>query len=296
MPETRYGIAELFGQAVVCLQPDQLRRLAAASHRQTRCPFNPSAPHCQKQGGVCSLILYERGAPGQVSVRGSPVSLCPKRFLEEEKVFRWVGEKLLGTSRPMVVAEVPFLERRATEGQAVKQAGRIDHVLVRRAAGHLQWCALEMQAVYFSGEKMQLELEVLRGWSGPSLPFPKVRRRPDFRSSAHKRLMPQLQTKVPTLRRWGKKTAVVVDRLFWEALAPIRVVDDLSSADIAWFVVRFDGPDQGQYRLQLDRVIYTTLENAVEGLTGATPVSLEQFERAIQRKIERLEASSGPCR
>ena len=47
--------------------------------------------------------------------------------------------------------------------------------------------------------------------------FPAGRRRPDYRGGAPKRLMPQLQIKVPTLRRC-RKMAVVVDRAFFDSV------------------------------------------------------------------------------
>jgi hypothetical protein len=148
-----------------------------------------------------------------------------------------------------------------------------------------------MQAVYFSGAKFEHDFGLMRHWKGPGIPMPPKQRRPDFRSSGPKRLMPQLQIKVPTLRRWGKKMAVVVDKSFWEALGEMRRARDLSNADIIWFVVDFNGPVDARYVLKAHDAVCTTLENAVEGLTGGTPVSLEQFEQAIGQKLARLEAS-----
>jgi hypothetical protein len=107
--------------------------------------------------------------------------------------------------------------------------GKIDQVLVNAAGGKFQWCALEIQAVYFSGMSMENDFKVMREWSGPGVPFPKVQRRPDFRSSGPKRLMPQLQTKVPTISRWGKKMAVVIDRAFWDSLGEMRMAWDVSN-------------------------------------------------------------------
>ena len=88
----------------------------------------------------------------------------------------------------------------------------IDQVLVSVSGQGLKWCALEMQAVYFSGKSMENDFKDMRQWEGPGIPFPKVQRRPDFRSSGPKRLMPQLQIKVPTISRWGKKMAVVLEK------------------------------------------------------------------------------------
>src|SRR3970282_1174863 len=110
------------------------------------------------------------------------------------------------------------------EALSENEVGRIDSVLVNTNSQRLEWGALEMQAVYFSGKSMENDFRVMRNWKGPGLPFPAVHRRPDFRSSGPKRLMPQLQIKVPTLRRWGKKMAVVVDRSFFQAMGTMRTV------------------------------------------------------------------------
>ena len=61
------------------------------------------------------------------------------------------------------------------------------------------------------------------------LEFPSDVRCPDWRSSGAKRLMPQLQIKVPTLRRWGAKLAVAVDAPFFASLgarvrSPARIL------------------------------------------------------------------------
>lgn len=164
-------------------------------------------------------------------------------------------------------------------------------MLVHHAFEPLRWCALEVQAVYFSGPAMKKEFRVLRKIRSGKFPFPIAHRRPDYRSSGPKRLMPQLQIKVPTLRRWGKKMAVVVDRSFYNALAPMRQVQDISSCDIAWFIVRYDETD-GRAILRPDSVKLTTLESAVEGLTGGEPVSQPVFEERVREKLaERLRPS-----
>ena len=161
-------------------------------------------------------------------------------------------------------------------------------ILTNQAAGpgQFDWCALEIQAVYFSGPSMREEFRRIRADEHESPPFPGRIRRPDYRSSGPKRLMPQPQIKVPTLRRWGKKMAVVVDRNFFESLGDMEEVDDLSSGDIAWFTIDFEEDDTGrQFRLVRDSVHITTLERAIEGLTGGSPVTLVEFENAIRSKL-----------
>jgi hypothetical protein len=96
--------------------------------------------------------------------------------------------------------------------------------------------------------------------------------------------MPQLQIKVPTLRRWGKKMAVVVDRRFFDAMGEMDDVADVSNCDIAWFVVDYDEAGTRAV-LRRDFVRFTTLERAVEGLTGGHPVILAVFEQKIRAKL-----------
>lgn len=108
--------------------------------------------------------------------------------------------------------------------------------------------------------------------------------------------MPQLQTKVPTLRRWGKKMTVVVDVPFFNSLGPMVAIPHLSNSDIAWFVVNYD-PATGA--ISLAKTVYTTLESSVEALTAGIPKSREDFEgklggllaaktKAAKKKIVRL--------
>lgn len=110
--------------------------------------------------------------------------------------------------------------------------------------------------------------------------FPDKVRRPDFRSSGPKRLMPQLQTKVPTLRRWGKKMAVVIDLPFLNSLGRLQPVRYVSNSDIVWFIVDYD-TDNGA--LKIADSIPTTLESSVEALTAGIPLSLEDFEADVNR-------------
>lgn len=132
---------------------------------------------------------------------------------------------------------------------------------------------------------MNLLFAHIENYEGQGIPFPDKVRRPDYRSSGPKRLMPQLQIKVPTLRRWGKKMAVVVDLAWFETnLVGVETVSDISNCDIVWFLVDFD-EDTDPAVLILAGQKFQTLERAVEGLTGGFPVSLSEFELRIREKI-----------
>jgi hypothetical protein len=154
----------------------------------------------------------------------------------------------------VVISEVPFLMGETeTQRQEADAVGMIDKVLVSISGQSLKWCALEMQAVYFSGKSMENDFKDMRQWEGPGIPFPKVQRRPDFRSSGPKRLMPQLQIKVPTISRWGKKMAVVVDKAFGGSLGEMSEIRDPSNSEIVWFVAAFSRPEDGRFRPKRNR-------------------------------------------
>lgn len=166
--------------------------------------------------------------------------------------------------------------------------GKIDMVLVHPDTKNLRWCALEMQAVYFSGPGMTQDFKAMKTWDNPAIPFPKSIRRPDFRSSGPKRLMPQLQIKVPTISRWGKKMAVIVDLPFWKSLGSITEVESVSNCDIAWFVVTYE-QENDRLVLKPGALHLTTLDHAVEGLTGGKPTSLTTFEKTLRAKLSIVE-------
>jgi hypothetical protein len=212
--------------------------------------------------------------------------MCPYRFYEDGQIFDWIGDVMLGHSSPLVVEQVGFLERESGSVSGKKSrgdVGKIDHVLIVPGTHPLRWCALEVQAVYFSGAARKAEFMVIAQSTSDDIPYPDAIRRPDYRSSGAKRLMPQLQTKVPSLRRWGKKTAVLVDESFFNALGHMDSVNDVSNCDIAWFVVEYKD-DGERVQLKPKEHVFTTLERSVEGLTAGRPVSLEAFERSLMKK------------
>ena len=290
-------LSEKESQRLTQLQAKKAKSLAG----NKVCPFKGQEPGalCTKDGGVCSLRLYEikNGQTTPVSGdRGEFRALCPSRFHEDLKIFKWVGKTILGDPTPKLAGEVGFLESSETvDSDEGADVGRIDMVLINSTATSattMNWCALEIQAVYFSGKEMAGEFKAIAQAESGSLLFPVENRRPDYRSSGPKRLMPQLQIKVPTLRRWGKKMAVVIDRAFFDSIGQMDNVKDPSNSDIAWFIVRFQESEDGKRAsLITDEIRYTTLERAVEGLTGGTPIPLHDFESRIWTKLGVSESS-----
>ncbi|TGQ83722.1 hypothetical protein EN850_02980 [Mesorhizobium sp. M8A.F.Ca.ET.207.01.1.1] len=320
-----YGIAEWYGELFRVMDSARMKVLEGTKNTSVPCPFFAQVPalgpksgklHCNKKGGVCSLRNFHPAlAAGDEITYGPITATCPNRFLENGTIVRHIGKVLLGTETPLFAKEIPFLKRPKTgiagEAEAAAEAeeeeaeeaaeesgeeaaaaesgredvGRIDLVFVHPDDPE-KWCAVEMQAVYFSGGAMSADMAVIRTFTGNSIPMPGKARHPDFRSSGPKRLMPQLMIKVPTLRRWGKKMVVVIDRPFLDSMSKMESVGHISNCDIVWVVVRFD-EDQahGEARLMIDQTIFTTLDDAVIALTSGTPTTLPDFEGKLSGKL-----------
>jgi hypothetical protein len=313
-----YGIAEWFGYRYLNLSNDRRREFVQTKNTNMPCPFFHDVPalgpqsgnlNCNKAGGVCSLRNFHPPLkPGDDIAFGPITATCPNRFLEKGTIVRHIGSVLLGTEAPLFAKEIPFLKRpksqAAAEAAAETEAeedeeiddegivdpgredvGRIDLVFVH-PDDEEKWCAVEMQAVYFSGGAMKRDYEEIMAFGGNGVPMPGAARRPDFRSSGPKRLMPQLMIKVPALRRWGKKMVVVIDKPFLNAMDPMDRVDHISNSDIVWVVVGFDEEHVvGKTVLVIVDTIYTTLESAVTGLTSGRPTTLPEFEEKLAGKL-----------
>jgi hypothetical protein len=298
LPSAFYGIGEWFGSDIASLRPEERRANAELANsrkvKERPCPFRIGR-QCNKAGGVCSVRPYRRtGTDPSGMTLGEIVTTCPARFFDENEIFRWVGEVMLGTDKALVLGEIPFLQKLRAESVQEGEGdgepgggdfiGRIDNILVDpEPSGDLKWCALEMQAVYFSGHSMAWEFKDIEQHPD-ELRFPVRRRRPDFRSSGPKRLLPQLQTKVPELTTWGKKMAICVDETFFAELVGIEEVKYLSNAHLAWFVVRYE-LEGGRYRLCRQRVVLSKLDSTIKALTGGTPLPQEIFEQQIRSKL-----------
>ena len=140
------------------------------------CPVQANAKR-NKKGGVCSLRKYEQVGDGPVSGAGPVITTCPQRFLEGGTIFRWVGETLLQTRDPIVLGEIGFLDRLRPEETVEDDEqdsrdfiGRIDNVLVHPSRDPMDWCALELQAVYFSGKRMANEFRMLAQGETSAMP------------------------------------------------------------------------------------------------------------------------------
>lgn len=325
LSSTKYGRAEWYGELFRTFSPAKMQEFMGKSFRSVVCPFLADVPRlapagktkgeykvtCNKSGGVCSIMQYgDPLANDGEHVFGPIVTTCPNRFLQDGEIIRHIGKTILGTETPLFAKELPFLRRprTAAAAQAVAETeaeedtqdlieedgtddkredvGRIDLVFVH-PEHRSEWCAVELQAVYFSGDSMGKDDPGIREHQNPNgIPMPIGSRRPDFRSSGPKRLMPQLMIKVPSLRRWGKKMVVVIDRPFLDAMDEIPQVDHVSNCDIVWIVVRYDeSVEPGKATLVVDQTLYTTLEDSIVGLTAGKPTTMPAFESRLMGKV-----------
>lgn len=289
----RFGIAEWYGRPFRGLDVaarHELARIALDRGAEPPpCPFQPHRPVCPKRGGVCSIQSYSEDADGRIgSPVDSPVITCPRRFEEGTMLARWLADIVgFDANRIQIATEVPFLRSTATG----KAAGKIDMVVAEVSEAGVRWYGLEIQAVYFSGEGMSSEFLALEDDSASDPPFPTAIRRPDWRSSSAKRLMPQLQIKGPTLRRWGTKLAVAVDRPFFDSVGGSgeNPAQSLSEGDVIWLVPELRRFPDGSHRLVRGHWEALTLEDTSEKLLAAETMKKEDFDRSLETKLRRLE-------
>jgi hypothetical protein len=318
-PTQRYGIGEWYGLRFAGLSEADRILLANTKSKSRDCPYLVQVPSlgpknksllCSKASGVCSIRNFQEPTTQNPDITfGELTTTCPIRFLEHGIIIEHIAKTLLDTTAPLFAKELPFLRRpkSAAASAAVaddeqedlelsfttaavdlgkEDVGRIDLVFVHPDDMN-KWCAVEMQAVYFSGGEMSQDVTAIKAWSGNGIPMPAGIRRPDFRSSGPKRLMPQLMIKVPTLRRWGKKMVVVVDKAFFGAMDVMVRADHVSNCDIVWVVVRYDEvPGSATATLAIHETFFTTLEEAIIGLTAGSPTTLPEFETKLQEKIK----------
>ena len=274
---SRYGIVEWFGESFRSMPPSRRQYLARAAlgrEPAPQCPFQAGRPGCSKKGGVCSIGLDD----------GVPVIVCPKRFEQGDLVPRWLG-RIVGFDEIFLAREVPFMRSPTTK----RPAGRIDQVVASdRDAG--TWFGLEIQAVYFSGPGMQRDFEALLEHEAELPPKPTAVRRPDWRSSSAKRLMPQLQVKTPTLRRWGTKLAVAVDEPFFVAIGgpSANPSHDLNDGDVIWLVPRVNNDLQlAEHHWEV-----LSLEDSSNKLLSARTVKRDELEETLRSKLKPLNDGS----
>ena len=264
----RLQISEVFGHDVNDHSPDGKR-----DRQRMWCPFRDSK--CTKGGkqrplGICSFG-DEKAA----------TSVCPVRFLQRNRIFVDAGRIAFGEGRKIVVVpEMRLLRVPDTD----KRIGKIDFLIaVLDPSGKpTDFAALEVQAVYISGKSVRPFFnEFLRTEILPEA----AKARADYRSSAQKRLMPQLSLKVPVFRRWGKRFFVVVDEPFFRALPKIRRVEGKENSEVTWLVYELNRNVSGiGYSLSDPNVVFTLWDDVLTALReGEAPQQSEVLAEIAMR-------------
>jgi hypothetical protein len=277
MAKKSQPLAEVFGHLI-----DDLSVTANRYRKQRLCPFNNKVPNCTKDKakdplGVCSIYHDNK-----------PVITCPVRFREDwlitDDAANFFFDKHQNWSS--------LTEVRLNDANG-KSAGNIDVVLVAydNMGKIVDFGALEIQAVYISGnvrDPFEYYLKnpkkrVSMNWiNEPNYP------RPDYLSSSRKRLAPQLLFKGGILHSWGKKTAVALNKSFFDTLPKLKKVPP-SKADIAWLIYDLELSDKyGQKKFILKKrdEVFTEFEPALVSITTSSPGKIDDFMRLLQSKLD----------
>lgn len=277
-------LAEVFGYPIDNHSPEAKR-----CRDNALCPFGNKVPNCTKDKannplGVCSIV------------NGTDVVItCPVRFRE-----KWIiAEDAAAFFFPKGAKWTTLTEVRLKDKHG-GSAGNIDVVLCSyNDRGRVtEFGALEVQAVYISGNirnPFEYYMEDPKGrakmdWSTrPNYP------NPDYLSSSRKRLAPQLIFKGGIFQAWKKKTAVALNRGFFETLPNLQEVEP-SQADIAWFAYDLvKDPATNVYALQRWKAVYTKFTESLEKITRSEPGDISDFVEVLQDKVdEKLDNHNPP--
>lgn len=248
---------------------------AWSSRDDKLCPFRGSP--CTKASkvaplGICSLSDGVRAA-----------ALCPVRFLEDRRIFSDAGRLAFGTGAQIAsFPEVRILTVAGEGGKKDRKIGKVDFLIGNIVDGKvIDFAAVEVQAAYFSGGNLQT---VLRSFmENHHLDDVDANRRPDFRSSAQKRLVPQLALKIPVFRRWGKKFFVVVDSKFFGALPRFGQTNE-GNSELTWLVYPF-AKSGVSYSLGKPEVIFSMWDDVQTALREGLPPSPNEILAELQLKL-----------
>lgn len=277
MTEPTQPLAEVFGYILTDVSAKANR------YRSSRlCPFNNKVPNCTKDKaknplGVCSVFH-----------KGSPAITCPIRFREDWLITDDAASFFFGEG----ISWSSLTEVRLNDSNG-KSAGNIDIVLVAydEEGKVFDFGALEIQAVYISGNvraPFEHYMKNPKGnaqmdWSTqPNYP------RPDYLSSSRKRLAPQLLFKGGIIHSWQKKSAVALNKSFFETLPRLTKVSK-SDADMAWLIYDLEMTEEGgQNRYKLTKIdeVFTEYEPALLSITTPVPGKIDDFMKLLQEKLD----------
>ncbi|MBF0136227.1 MAG: hypothetical protein H7833_04050 [Magnetococcus sp. DMHC-1] len=279
----RNPLAEIFGYPFDNINPE-----ADRYRKNTLCRFGNRVPNCTKDKannplGVCSIF------DGEDIVITCPIRFRERWLIAEDAASFFFGNGLKWTT----LTEVKLKDRFGNS------AGNIDVVLCayNERGKVIDFGGLEVQAVYISGNVRNPfeyymdnpENYIHMDWSTRQN-YP----RPDYLSSSRKRLAPQLIFKGGIFKSWNKKTAVALNRGFFNTLPSLQEVEP-SHADIAWLVYDLVR-DESQNILALTRwkTVYTKFTESLEKITQSTPGNIDDFVDILQEKVDKKFDNNGP--
>jgi hypothetical protein len=250
-------IGEVFGHDTAVSTTRHRKNLHPCPFRGNEC----AKGNKQNPLGICSLT------DGRIAT-----VVCPVRFLEGGIMFRDAARIAFGKgARCVAVPEVRVLEV-VRDGKR-KKIGKVDFLLARVEGGKaVDFAALEVQAVYISGNSIRPAFD---HYVKTGVLIEEGKRRPDFRSSAQKRLMPQLALKVPIFRRWGKRFFVATDSTFFSELPPMNP-QSAGNSEVTWLSYKFERQPGGGFHMQSPNVVHTLWEDVETALReGKAPEKTE---------------------
>ena len=265
-------VAEIFGFDHAD-QSDAAWRARNAKH----CRFRDSK--CTKSSktdplGICSLADGTQAA-----------SLCPVRFLEEGRIFKDAAKIAFGpTATIAVFPEIRILEIASIDpSKNSKKIGKVDFLIGKIDDGLVaDFAAVEIQAAYFSG--LSLKPAFHRYIAEHSFHSADTKRRPDFRSCAQKRLIPQLQLKIPVFRRWGKKFFVVVDSAFFGSL-PLFPETSQSNSELTWLAYPIEKAG-AEFKMRDPKIVYSQWDEVQNSLREGRPPEPGDIIKELQAKFD----------
>ncbi len=271
-------ISEIFGRSV-----NDTTEAANDIRSRKHCPFRETPCTKTKKSdplGVCTLSDGREAA-----------AICPVRFLEGTAIFTSAARIAFGQGAQFAVfPEIKILKTTPALDKKDSKIGKVDFLLGQVEGNKVtDFAALEVQAAYFSGFSIRPAFQHFLAHG--ALDQQISNRRPDFRSSAQKRLMPQLQLKVPVFRRWGKKFFVVVDSQFFRSLPPFKPSTASNSEIIRLsFPIRNEGV---RYALQEPQVFGTQWDEVVSSLREGTAPEPAEISAELEQKLN-AKQKTGP--
>lgn len=268
-------LAEVFGYPIrdCSEEADHFRKLRL-------CPYNNSIPNCNKEKarnplGVCS-ILFE----------GKPVIICPIRLRQNWKAITDIAKEFFPKDTNWTtVADVKLFDN------FNRLIDKIDFVLVAydKNENVVDFIAIDMLGINVQGNlRREFESYMENAKKYFSKNFQSNEITPDFTTTTHRRLAPQIIYKGSIFQSWSKKTIYVVDKELISEIPEFTKVEK-ERAEVSWFTYEliFDS-SINNYKLSLSDVIHTLYQPTLFEVTKIEPAPLEKFISQLQEKLDEV--------